>query len=80
MGLCAASVNSIGLALDIAGVVLLFFFGVPNGLRRDGAKFIPMAPSGESEIRKGKWHYSFSCAALALLVLGFTLQFVSTWI
>ena len=36
MTLDPAAINSIGLRLDIVGVILLFFFGLPNYVNPDG--------------------------------------------
>ena len=42
---CAAVVNSLGLGLDIVGVILFFLFGLPKDVRRDGASYCPCARS-----------------------------------
>ncbi|MCY4597702.1 MAG: hypothetical protein OXC19_23240 [Bryobacterales bacterium] len=79
MCLSAAWVNSIGLGLDIVGVVLLFRFGLPPNVDRTGATYWTGAPDQE-EVRKGRRYDRISWVALALLVLGFALQIASNWI
>ena len=79
----AAFTNSVGLAFDILGVVLLFFFGlapevskpVPGTIIRYGG-----SPVGKDEERRYKRHWWFSYAGLWSLVIGFALQIVSNWL
>ena len=71
----AAAVNSLGLALDIAGVILLFFFGLPSKAS-DAA--IPKWSYGQGEsYRRVR---CLSNLGLGLLVVGFALQIVSNWL
>ena len=44
-------INSCGLALDIAGVVLLFFFGLPADVHEGGGMGI-LWPAGEHQARE----------------------------
>ena len=71
-------VNTLGLGLDIAGVILLFRFGLPPDVRRNGANYFTWG-ADESEARKAKQYDKISWSALGLILLGFLLQFVSTW-
>lgn len=76
----AVTLNTIGLALDIAGVVLLFKFGLPNHVFKSGGSTV-VFPMGEAKTEAGKreWkRYRFwSYFALGLLVTGFALQIAS---
>lgn len=74
----AQLLNTIGLVLDIAGVIGLFFFGLPPKINTAGY-FIGFDPV-ESELRKEKWFTRFSWASLGLLVAGFALQIWSNWL
>ncbi len=76
--MCSAVVNSIGLLLDIVGVVLLFRFGLPPGVTRTGAGYLTWGVD-EGEVRKSKLYDRMSWVALALLILGFGLQIASNW-
>ena len=73
--------NSFGLMLDIAGVVLLFFFGLPvEGVSKFGGQQI-IWPSGEEQERLSQERYRrrqlLSRVALVCLVLGFALQLLT---
>lgn len=82
--------NSLGLVLNIAGVVLVFFFGFPQpshdesvslGLT-DGTTFTngTSVAGIKAAIRRRKRIYMFfSNVALALLLAGFVLQLWGTW-
>ena len=71
-------VNTLGLGLDIAGVILLFRFGLPPDVRRNGANYFTWG-ADEAEAGKAKQYDKTSWSALGLIVLGFLLQIVSTW-
>jgi hypothetical protein len=82
--------NSIGLLLNIAGVVLLFFFGPPQpafeegvgcGLE-DGNRLEDGRTVAEynTDVRKLKRkHKVFSRLSLILIIIGFAMQLWATW-
>ncbi|MYN65759.1 MAG: hypothetical protein F4X11_12120 [Acidobacteria bacterium] len=75
-------INSIGLALDIAGVVLLFRFGLPSDVVHPdrGDRLLLGGPTPEErQHRETRWnrHRFWSRLGLGLLVVGFALQAVS---
>lgn len=82
------SLNTIGLVSNILGVVLIFFFGLPQPSHEEGVAFgledgtllSDGTTVGERDvkIRKRKARYKF-CAyfALSLMLLGFVLQFLA---
>ena len=70
--------NTVGLILDIFGVVLLFRFGLPPDVSRDGTVRLALG-TDEREARKGKLYERLSWTALGLIVTGFVLQIVGTW-
>ncbi len=72
----AAYLNSLGLAFDIVGVILLFKFGLPEEVRRGGTGFL-IVNNDDQEAAKAKIYDRYSHVALALIVLGFGLQIVS---
>lgn len=77
-----SGITTVGLLLDIAGVILLFFFGFPQpDLNRGVVVTIKGQPelSDEKAIKKRR-HQTFSVLGLVLLVLGFVLQIVGTWV
>lgn len=79
MCLSAEMVNTVGLAFDIVGVVLLFCFGLPPDVSKSGAISIVLEANDEDEARKAKRYDKISWSALCIIVLGFILQIVSTW-
>ena len=83
----AATASSVGLALDIIGVVLLYKYGLPEEVSRKGTSALldygtseEETKTAEEEIRKAKHYDMMSRLALALLVFGFALQIVSNWL
>ena len=73
-------VNSVGLGLDIVGVVLLFRFGLPPDVNRHGHGFLMIEGENEEEIKKAKIYTWISYVALACLIVGFALQILSNWV
>ena len=78
-------VNSIGLFLDIVGVFLLFKFGLPAEVKRDGSSGVQYwgivdEKAQESEQAKAKRYDRISHVALSLIVFGFALQIISNWV
>ena len=66
---CPALVNSIGLLLDIIGVILLFCYGLPPDVDRHGRQFLTWGKD-EGQARKGKRSGRTSRLTLDLLILG----------
>ncbi len=84
----APCLNLIGLVLNIAGVVLLFFYGFPQPSFEEGIGIdledANALPSGETvgerrgRVRAAKSHYaSLSRLSLGLIVLGFVCQCIA---
>lgn len=78
MPLSPEIVNTLGLALDIVGVLLLFWFGLPPDVSRTGAVEWTLE-TDEAEAQKARCYDCWSWTALALIVTGFVLQIVATW-
>ena len=76
---CADIVSSVGLFLDILGVILVFLFGLPSAVRKTGGTTILWAggKSEEEAKKEYKLHWLMSHLGLVLLILGFALQLVS---
>ena len=72
-------INSCGLALDILGVVLLFFFGLPADVREGGGTVLLWGedPEGARRYRRAR---ALSRLGLALLVAGFGLQIAGNYL
>ena len=76
----AHSVNSLGLLLDIIGVVMLWKFGLPELIERapKGQFFAELPPA--SEVAKAARFLTWSRCGLWLIVGGFILQLLSNWL
>ena len=78
----AACINSVGLVLDIIGVILLFIFGLPNRFVSDGPPTNTLSFGWDPDSvkqweKRWNWYERVSRFAVVLLVLGFALQIVS---
>jgi hypothetical protein len=67
---------SIGLVLDIFGVVLLFLYGLPPQISRTGTTYVTTEEIDEEEKKQAKKYVFRSWVALGLLVTGFLLQLI----
>jgi hypothetical protein len=86
----AQILNTVGLVLNIAGVILVFFYGFPQPSHEEGVGLgledgTPL-PDGRTvaehnqDIRKTRARYlCMSRLALGLIVLGFLFQLCATW-
>ena len=75
-----AIVNSLGLGLDIVGVVLLFKFGLPEEISRRGVTRIILEQTDPIEEVQARFYDRMAYIALSCLVIGFALQLVSNWL
>lgn len=66
------TLNNFGLLLDIAGVIILFMYGLPSDVFPNGD--IPKTMSGYDEKDKFKRYQRLARLGLFLLILGFLLQ------
>jgi hypothetical protein len=73
----SASINDVGLLLDIVGAVLLFKFGLPAAISREGHVHLVAEQVDEAEIRRSNRYDRLGKVGLALLVDGFALQLIS---
>ncbi len=74
-------VNSLGLFLDIVGVCLIFWFGLPKWIPRDGEPLIiDGGTAGEDPKPKPDRYTLGNRIGLGLLICGFILQLVSNFI
>ncbi len=70
-------VNSIGLALDIAGVLVLFKYGLPSKVREGGVQHLLLEGTDNEQTLLFTLYQRFARCGLGLLVLGFALQIIS---
>ena len=75
----SAWVNSLGLLLDVVGVILIWKFGLPEDINRSGAGHLLLEGTDESERKRAARYDRLSKIGLTLLVSGFLLQLVSNF-
>jgi hypothetical protein len=73
-------VNSIGLLLDIVGVVLIWWFGLLEPISRSGAKYLITGQTDEKEKKKAERFHTLSKVGLGLVMFGFVLQLASNFL
>ena len=76
----AAVPSTIGLTLDIIGVVMLFRHGLLENVSRKGHSRILLEATVQHEIDKARECDRLARMALALIVIGFTIQILGNWI
>lgn len=72
--------NALGLILNIIGVILLWKFGLPENINRDGLSLLALEGTDEKEKQKAKRYDKYSNFAILLIVLGFLLQLISNYL
>ena len=73
-------INSIGLVLDIVGVVIIWRYGLPEPLSREGAIYIIAEQSDRAEKLKAARYDLLSKIGLFLVLAGFALQLASNFV
>ncbi len=67
-------ISSIGLIFDVVGASLIFVYGIPDKIDREGHTHIITTDINKAEIEKAKRYDLCSRAGSFLLILGFLLQ------
>ena len=67
----------IGLTLDIIGVIMLFKYGLPANLDKEGNTYIIIEQQDEREKEQWNRFNVLSRIALALVILGFIFQLLA---
>ena len=73
----ATCLNDLGLIAGFLGALLLFKFGLPADIDRQGRSYRITTEVDQNEIRKGKIYDRWGKVGLALLAISFALQFAS---
>lgn len=64
----------IGLILDIFGVAIIYFWGLPEKIDKDGDILLSLGGADKEEIKKAKKYDFMSTIGLGMLIVGFSLQ------
>lgn len=72
--------NTCGLLLALAGVLILFRYGMPYRVRTDGASYFIREEIDHSERAKDRRYAFFGYVGLVLIVLGTAFQIVGAWL
>ena len=74
-----ATINTIGLIFDLIGVLLLFKYGLPSNVDKNG--YIPLILEQEDEDEKKKWktYNLWSKIGLGFISIGFIFQIISNY-
>ena len=74
-------ISSTGLFLDSIGADLIYKFGLPQNLNRDGYNvLIQSRKRNQSELKKVLWFDIYSTIGIGSLITGFTLQLGANWL
>ena len=77
---CADIVSSAGLVLDIAGVALVFKFGLSANVSETGGDRLLWGGGSEDARREYRHYKRMSRIGLACLMVGFALQLTSNFL
>ena len=80
MATTSHTINSIGLVIDIIGVAILWRYGLPEPLSREGAVYIIAEQSDKTEKLKAARYDFLSKIGLTLILCGFLFQLGSNFV
>lgn len=72
----STAINSIGLLLDIAGVIMVWRYGLPEVVSREGAQYVVTGQTDKIEKAKALKFDRLSKVGLCLIISGFALQLI----
>jgi hypothetical protein len=73
----ASAFNVVGLLMNLAGVILLFRYGMPYRVRTEGNTYYVTQSVDAAEVRAERWYEKLGILGLALIVLGTAAQIAS---
>ena len=74
-------IDTLGLLIDIVGVLLLWVFGFPAAeIIRGGKNNVAASQRGEAQAADAKGYESRARLALSLILIGFVLQMISNFL
>ena len=72
--------STIGLLMDIGGVVLVWKFGVPGPMKAEWTKHIVTLGASQPTPRQAQLNKFMSIAGAWLVIAGFTVQIIANWV
>jgi hypothetical protein len=77
--MCGAVLSTIGLVASLAGVVLLFRYGMPYEIRRGGARYIQFEQIDPTQVGREARYGVLGWSGLVLIVIGTLFQIAGAW-
>ncbi|EIM01027.1 hypothetical protein [Rhodanobacter thiooxydans] len=71
--------NTIGLLANFIGAVLIWRYGLPEQLHRDGLEAITVSQVDERQVAKAQLYDCISRIGMFLLTSGFLVQLAALW-
>jgi hypothetical protein len=75
-----AILNSVGLLLALAGVLLLFRYGMPYQVRRGGASYLLLEEADQQQINLERRYDRLAWLGLILILVATACQIVANWL
>ncbi|MEB3169069.1 MAG: hypothetical protein VKK97_10110 [Synechococcaceae cyanobacterium] len=73
-------VTASGLTFDLVGALLLWKYGLPEAVSRDGSIRLVCQQRDDAEVAKARRYDRFATVGLALISTGFFLQLLATFL
>lgn len=70
--------TAVGLSLDLSGALLLWKYGLPESVSRDGSQALILESRDESQVNKARQYDRWATVGLLMLCSGFGLQLIAT--
>lgn len=70
----SAMLSAIGVTANFSGGILLWVYGIPNKVNRDGHITLRIRQTSEEMIRRARFYALMSNLGLALIIAGFIIQ------
>jgi hypothetical protein len=74
------NISSIGLIADIIGCLIIYKFGLPENVNKNGHINLILEQTNDNEIEKFKSYKRLSNVGLTLLLIGFIFQLIGNLI
>ncbi len=78
--IASKAVTATGLTFDLVGALLLWRYGLPEAVSRDGSIRLICEQRDDAEAAKARRYDRFATTALALITTGFCLQLLATFL